>query len=102
MTSINEWDPFVLDFSYPEGDWEPVWACDPQHVHLIDPNFDHHGLYTKRAINTLSSLADVHNFPPIAISSSTLACKCQIKLTEVDNLQGVPPTEGEGETMVTP
>ena len=23
-------------------------------------------------------------------------------LTEVDNLQGVPPTEGEGETMVTP
>ena len=24
------------------------------------------------------------------------------KLTEVDNLQGVPPTGGEGETMVTP
>ena len=26
---------------------------------------------------------------------------CRI-LTEVDNLQGVPPTGGEGETMVTP
>ena len=25
-----------------------------------------------------------------------------MKLTEVDNLQGVPPTGGEGETMVTP
>ena len=25
-----------------------------------------------------------------------------IVLTEVDNLQGVPPTGGEGETMVTP
>ena len=26
----------------------------------------------------------------------------QCRITEVDNLQGVPPTEGEGETMVTP
>ena len=25
-----------------------------------------------------------------------------ICVTEVDNLQSVPPTEGEGETMVTP
>ena len=49
LTSIHEWDPSVLDFSYPEGDGEPVWACDPQHVDLIDPNFDHQGLYTKRA-----------------------------------------------------
>ena len=24
------------------------------------------------------------------------------RITEVDNLQGVPPTGGEGETMVTP
>ena len=79
LTSIYEWDPSVLDFSYPEGDGEPVWACDPQHVDLIDPNFDHHGLYTKRAINTLSSLADVHKIPPMAISSSTQACKHQIK-----------------------
>ena len=43
----------------PEGDGELVWACDPQHIDLIDPNFDTHGLNTKRAINTLSSLADV-------------------------------------------
>ena len=71
LTSIHEWDPSVLDFSYPEGDGEPVWACDPQHADLIDPNFDHQGLYTKRAINTLSSLADVHKIPPMAISSST-------------------------------
>ena len=30
-------------------------------------------------INTLSSLADVHKIPPMAISSSTQACKLQIK-----------------------
>ena len=57
LTSIHEWDPSVLDNSHPEGDGEPVWACDPQHIDLIDPNFDTHGLYTKRSINTLSSLA---------------------------------------------
>ena len=67
LTSIHGWDPFVLDFSYPEGDGEPVLACDPPHVDLIDPNFDH----TKRAINTLSSLADVQKIPPMAISSSS-------------------------------
>ena len=71
LTSNHEWDPSVLDFSYSEGDGDPVWACDPQYVDLIDPNLDHQGLYTKRAINTLSSLADVHKIPPMAISSST-------------------------------
>ena len=49
LTSIHQWDPSVLDFSYPEGNGEPVWACDPQHVDLINPNFDHQGLYTKWA-----------------------------------------------------
>ena len=82
LTSIHEWDPSILDFSYPEGDREPVWAGDPQHGDLIDPNFDPQGLYTKRAINTLSSLADVHKIPPMAMLSSTSpsqACKHQIK-----------------------
>ena len=33
LTSIHEWAPFsVLDVSYPEGDGEPVWACDPQQL----------------------------------------------------------------------
>ena len=59
LTSINEWDHSVLDYSHPEGAGEPVWACDPQYLDFLDPNFDSHGLYTKRAINTLSSLADV-------------------------------------------
>ena len=65
LTSIHEWDPSVLDYSHPEGDGEPIWVCDPQHIDLIDPNFDTHGLYTKRSINTLSSLADVQKNPPI-------------------------------------
>ena len=79
LTSIHEWDPSILDFSYPEGDGEPVWACDTRHVDLIDPDFDHQGLYTKRDINTLSSLADVYKIPPMAISSSRQAFKHQIK-----------------------
>ena len=82
LTSIHEWDPSVLDFSYPEGDGEPVWACDPQHLDLLDPNFDPHGLYTKRAINTLSSLGDVQTTSSMAISPSKSpfkASKHQIK-----------------------
>ena len=69
-----------------EEDGEPVWACDPQPVDLIGRNFDHQGLYTKRAINTWSSLADVHKDPPMAISSSTQGCKHQImsEIPEVD------------------
>ena len=69
LTSIHEWDPSVLDYSHPEGDGEPVWACDPQHIDLHDPNFDTHGLYTKRALNTLSSLADVQQASPMTLSS---------------------------------
>ena len=69
LTSIHEWDPSVLDYSHPEGDGEPLWTCAPQHIDLIDPNFDTHGLYTKRAINTLSSLADVRQKAPMALSS---------------------------------
>ena len=82
LTSIHEWDPSVLDYSHPEGDGEPLWACDPQHLDLLDPNFDAHGLYTKRAINTLSSLAGVQQPPPMAISSSKSpiqACKRKLK-----------------------
>ena len=52
LTSIHEWDPSVLDYSYPEGDGEPFWACDPQYLDLLDPNFATHSLYTKRAIKT--------------------------------------------------
>ena len=68
FTSIHEWDPSVLDYSHPDGDGEPIWACDPQHIDLIDPNFDTYWLYTKRAINTLSSLADVQHKSPKALS----------------------------------
>ena len=69
LTSIHEWDPSVLGYSHPEGDGEPIQACDPQHIDLIDPNFDTHGLYMKTAINILSSLADVPQKPPMALLS---------------------------------
>ena len=70
LTSLHEWDPSVLDFSYPEGDGEIVWACDPQHLDLLDPKIDPHGLYTKRAINTLSSLVDEQPISSMDISPS--------------------------------
>ena len=69
LNSLHEWDTSVLDCSHLEGDWEPVWACDPQHIDLHDPNFDSHGLYIKRAINTLSSLADVQQPSPMTLPS---------------------------------
>ena len=39
LTSIHEWDPSVLDYSHPEGDGEPLWACDPQHLDLLVTEF---------------------------------------------------------------
>ena len=69
LTSIHEWGPSVLDYFHPECDGEPIWACYPQHLDLIDLNFDTHGLYTKTAINSLSSLADVQHKPLMALSS---------------------------------
>ena len=69
LTSIHEWDPSILDYSHPECDGEPVLACDPQHIDLLDPNFDTHVFYTKRAINTLPSLADVQQTSPMTLSS---------------------------------
>ena len=69
LTSMHEWDPSGLDYSHPEGDEEPVWVCDPQHIDLIDPNFDTHGLYTRRSINKLSSLSHEQHKSPMATSS---------------------------------
>ena len=69
LASIHEWDPSVLDYSHLEGDGEPVWAVDPQHIDLLDPNFDTHGFYPKRATNTLSSLADVQQPSPMTLPS---------------------------------
>ena len=82
LASIHECYPSVLDYSHPEGDGETLWACDPQHLDLLDPKFDTHGLYTTRAINTLSSFAGVQQPSPMAISSSKSpiqTCKHQIK-----------------------
>ena len=57
-------------------------VCDPQLLVLVDPYFDPHGLYIKRTINTLSSLADVQPMSSKAISPSKSplqASKHQIK-----------------------
>ena len=84
LTSIHEWDPSVLDYNHPEGDEEPIWACDPQHTDLLDPNFDAQGLYTRRGIHTLSSLADVLQTSPQATNSLNQAYQHQIKSAPPD------------------
>ena len=38
----------------------------------------------------------------VGIVAGGAGCITSDGITEVDNLQGVPPTGGEGETMVTP
>ena len=70
LTSMHEWDSSVNDYSHPEGDEEPSWACDPQHIDIIDPNFDSHGQYTRRAINILPFLADIQHRSLMATSST--------------------------------
>ena len=63
LTGPHEWDPSVLDYTYPSGDGEPPWSNDRHERYAFDPNFDEFGDYTRRAIQTLSILDD---------SSSTL------------------------------
>ena len=85
LTSIHEWDPSVLDYSHPECDGEPVLAIDPQHIDLLDPNFDTYRLYTKRGINTLS-LADAQQSPPMVLPSPM-----PITQTNQDNVKSETP-----------
>ena len=58
LTGLHEWDPSVLDYTYPSGDGEPPWSTDPTERFSFDPNFDGFGDYTHRAIQTLNILDD--------------------------------------------
>ena len=53
-----EWDPSVLDYTYPTDGGEPTWSTDPYERFDSDPNFDEFGDYTQRANQTLYSLDD--------------------------------------------
>ena len=39
LTGPHEWDPSILDFSYPFGDGEPPWSNDPTERFAFNPNF---------------------------------------------------------------
>ena len=56
LTGAHEWDPSVLDYTYPSRDGEPPWSNDPDERFAFHPNFDEFGHYTHRAIQTLSIL----------------------------------------------
>ena len=58
LTGPHEWDPSVLDYSYPSEDGGPTWSTDPNERFALDPNFDEFGDYTQRPIRTLHILDD--------------------------------------------
>ena len=58
LTGPHEWDPSVLDYTHPSGDWEPPWSNDPDERSAFDPNFYEFGDYTQIAIQTLNILDD--------------------------------------------
>ena len=58
LTGPHEWNPYVLDYSFPSGDGEPTWSTDPTERFAFDPNFDEFGYYTHRAIHTPNILDD--------------------------------------------
>ena len=54
LTGPHEWDPSVLDYSYPSDDGEPTLSTEPNERFALDPNFDEFGDYTQRSIQTLN------------------------------------------------
>ena len=72
LTGPHEWDPSVLDYSYPSDDGEPAWSTHPNERFALDPNFDEFGDYTQRTIQTLSILDDSsqHMTPVPTISAN--------------------------------
>ena len=58
LTGPNEWNPSVLDFSYPSGDGEPTWSNNPTEMFALDSFFDEFWDYTHRAVQTLNILDD--------------------------------------------
>ena len=46
----HEWDPSVLDFTYPSCDGEAPWSNGPTERFTFDSNFDEFGDYTHQAI----------------------------------------------------
>ena len=61
--------PIRVQAMYLVQDSENIPSKTPQHRDLLHPNFDTYGLYTKRAINILSFLADAQQPPPMALPS---------------------------------
>ena len=72
LTGPHEWDPSVLDFTYPSADGEHPWSNDPSETFAFDPNFDEFEDYTHRTIQTLNILDDSSQpmtpFPTIRVN----------------------------------
>ena len=58
LRELHEWDPSVLNYSYPSGDGESTCSTDPTERFAFDPYFDEFGDYKHSAIQILSVLDD--------------------------------------------
>ena len=76
LTGPHEWNPAVLDYSYPSGDGEPTWSTDPNERFALDPKSDEFGDYTERVIQTLNILDDSFQhmtlFQPLGLTNMFL------------------------------
>ena len=43
LTGPHEWDPSVLDYTYPTTSGDPTWAPDPSLLGAHDPRIDEFG-----------------------------------------------------------
>ena len=58
LTSLQEWDPSVLDYMHPNTCGYPSWAPDPLTRDQHDPRIDECGNFKGRVVETLSILSE--------------------------------------------
>ena len=61
LTCMQEWDPSVLDYVYPEDNGEPDWTNDPTQKLQFDPKFDESGDRINKSLSIAPQISSVHN-----------------------------------------
>ena len=51
LTGPHQWDPSVLDYSYPSADGEPKWSTDPNEWFAFDLNMMNLGINNRKLCN---------------------------------------------------
>ena len=61
LTSPQEWDPFVLDYVYPEDNGELDWNNEPTENFQSDPKFDEFDHYVKESLSITPQISSTHD-----------------------------------------